>query len=71
MANPGISKEEKAAEVATKIQVESLEITTSILENIDIPVERAEKSIPTIHVNTNKEQTKEEVVVIGTKQPKK
>ncbi len=37
-----------------EIQAESLEITTNILENIDIPVERVKESIPTIRANTNK-----------------
>jgi hypothetical protein len=41
------------------------------LEKIDILVERAYGSIPAIHVNTNEEQTEEEVVVTRTKQPKK
>jgi hypothetical protein len=39
------------------------------LEKIDILVERIEKNIPTIQVNTNEKQIKEEVVVIGAKQP--
>jgi hypothetical protein len=68
--NLRISKEEEV-EVAMEVQVESLKVTTSILDNIDIPVERAKESIPIRCVNTNEEQTKEEVVVIGAKQPKK
>jgi hypothetical protein len=54
-----------------EVQTESLEITTSILENINILVERPKKSIPIIQVNTNEEKTKEKVVVIGANQPKK
>jgi hypothetical protein len=54
VVNPWISKEEEVVEVAMEIQAESLEITTNNLENIDIPVERAKESIPTIRVNTNK-----------------
>jgi len=48
-----------------EVQVNSLEVITCILENIEILVERIEESIPVIQVNTNKEQTEEEVVVIG------
>jgi hypothetical protein len=36
----GISKEEKVAEVTMEIQANFLEVTTSILENIDILNER-------------------------------
>jgi hypothetical protein len=71
VVNPGISKEEEVIEAAMEIQAKFLEVTTSILENIDISIERAKESIPTIRGNTNKEQTKEEMVVIGAKQPKK
>ncbi len=52
-----------------ELQTKSLEVTTSVLEKIGKLVEKAKKYIPTIHMNTNKEQTKEEVVVIGAKQP--
>jgi len=45
-----------------------LEITTSVLEKIDIPVERAKENILAIQVNINKEQTEEEVVVTRAKQ---
>jgi len=48
-----------------EVQVNSLEVITCILENIEILVEKIEESIPVIQVNTNKEQTEEEVVVIG------
>lgn len=71
VVNLGISKEEEMTKATMEIQIESLEVTTSILENIDIMVERTKESIPAIRVNTNEEQNEEEVVVIGTKQPKK
>jgi hypothetical protein len=48
-----------------------LEITTSVLEKIDIPVERAKENILAIQVNINKEQTEEEVVVTRAKQLEK
>jgi hypothetical protein len=48
----------------------SLKITTSVLEKIDILVERA-KDKGAIQVNTNEEQIKEEVVAIGVQQPEK
>lgn len=60
--------EEEVAEVAMDIQTKSLEITISILENIDILVEIKKESIPSIQVNTNEEQIEEEVVIIGAKQ---
>jgi hypothetical protein len=43
VANPGISKEEEVAEVAMEVQAESLEVTTSILDNIDILVGEQKK----------------------------
>jgi hypothetical protein len=55
--------------IVMELQTKSLEVTTSVLEKIGKLVEKAKKYIPTIHMNTNKEQTKEEVVVIGAKQP--
>ncbi len=39
VVNLGISKEE-VTKTAMEIQAESLEVTTSILENIDIPIEQ-------------------------------
>jgi hypothetical protein len=71
LENLGISKEEKVAEVAMEVQEKFMEVTTSILENIDILVERANIIIPTIQVNNNEEQIEEEVVVIGAKQLEK
>jgi len=48
-------------------QIKSLKVTTRVLEKIDILVERTYGSIPVIHVNTDKEKTKEKVVVIRAK----
>ncbi len=59
------------AEIAMDIQTKSLEITTSILENINILVEIKNIYIPSIQVNTNEEQIEEEVVITRAKQPKK
>ncbi len=67
VANPRISKEQKVAKEVMELPIESLEVTTSVLEKIDISVEKAEESILAIHVNTNKEQIAEEVVVTGAK----
>jgi hypothetical protein len=36
------------AEEVMEPQIESLEVTTSVLDKIDIPIKRAEKNIPTI-----------------------
>lgn len=52
--NTRILKKE-VVKVAMEPQTKSLEVTTSVLEKIDIPVERANGNTPTIHVNTNKE----------------
>jgi hypothetical protein len=71
VANLGIFEEKEVVEATLEVQTKYLEITTIVLEKIDIPVERAGENIPTIQVNTNEEQTKEEVVVIGVKQPEK
>jgi len=71
VANLGIFKEEKVVEVAMEIQAKSLEVTTNVLEKMNILVRKTKKNVPTIQVNTNKEQTKEEVVNIGVKQPEK
>ncbi|CAK9237859.1 unnamed protein product [Sphagnum troendelagicum] len=71
MANTRIFEEKEVAETTMEPQTKFLEVTTSVLEKIDILVERAYGSIPAIHVNTNEEQIEEEMVVIGTKQPKK
>ncbi len=65
--NPRISKEQEVAKEVMELPTESLEVTTSVLEKIDISVEKAEESILAIHVNTNKEQTVEEVVITGAK----
>ncbi len=59
------------AKVTMEVQAKSLEITASVLEKINILVEREEESVLAIQVNTNEEQTKEEVVVTRVKQPKK
>jgi len=48
-----------------------LEVTTNVLEKIDILVKKAKESVPTIQVNINKEQTEKEVVNIGVKQLEK
>jgi hypothetical protein len=67
VANPRISKEQEVAKEIMELLIESLEVTTSVLEKIDISVEKAEESILAIQVNTNKEQTSKEVVVTGAK----
>jgi len=71
VANLGISEEEEVAKEAMEVQVEYSEVTTSVLENINIPIERIEESILAIQVNTNEEKIEEEVVNIGEKQPEK
>jgi hypothetical protein len=38
----------QVAEEVMELQTKSLEVTTSVLDKIDIPVERVEKNIPTI-----------------------
>jgi hypothetical protein len=48
VANPRISKEEEMVEVALELQTESLEVTTSVLEKIDIVGAKEEKGILTI-----------------------
>jgi hypothetical protein len=67
VANLGTFGEEEVAEAIMEVQAESLEVTTSILDNINILVERTKESIPSVHVNTNEEQIEEEVVVTGAK----
>ncbi len=54
-----------------ELQTKSLDITTSVWEKINISVERAKRSILAIQMNTNKEQTEEEVVITRTKQLEK
>lgn len=71
MANLRTFEEEEVAEITMDIQTKSLEITTSILENINILVEIKKESIPSIQMNTNEEEIKEEVVITRAKQPKK
>jgi hypothetical protein len=38
------------AKVAMEVQAKSLEVTTSVLEKINILVEKAKESVPIIHV---------------------
>jgi hypothetical protein len=45
VANLGIFEEEEVVGATMEVQAKSLEITTSVLEKIDIPVERAEKML--------------------------
>ncbi len=45
VANLRIFEEEEVAKEAMEVQVDYLEITTSVLENINIPIERVEESI--------------------------
>ncbi len=66
MANTRIFEEEEVA-IVMEPQIKSLKVTTRVLEKIDILVERTYGSIPVIHVNTDKEKTKEKVVVIRAK----
>ncbi len=40
--NLGISEEKEVAKEAMEVQVEFLEVTTSVLENINIRIERVE-----------------------------
>jgi hypothetical protein len=67
VANLRISKEKQVVEVAMEVQVESLEVTISIFEKIDILIKRTKENVHAKWVNTNEEQTKEEVVVTRTK----
>jgi hypothetical protein len=48
VANPKIYEEEEMVKAIMELQTKSLEVTTSVLEMIDEPVERAEESILTI-----------------------
>jgi hypothetical protein len=66
VANTRIFEEEEVA-IVMEPQIKSLKVTTRVLEKIDILVERTYGSIPVIHVNTDKEKTKEKVVVIRAK----
>lgn len=68
VANLGIFEEEEMTKEAMEVQAEYSEVTTSVLENINIPIKRVEESILAIWVYTNEEQI-EEVVNIGAKQP--
>jgi hypothetical protein len=43
--NPRISKEEEMVETTMEVQVNALEITASVLEKINILVEREEESV--------------------------
>jgi 2-hydroxy-3-keto-5-methylthiopentenyl-1-phosphate phosphatase len=45
VVNPRISKEEEMAKVTMEVQAKSLEITASVLEKINILVEREEESV--------------------------
>lgn len=69
VVNLGIFEEEEMTKEAMEVQAEYSEVTTSVLENINIPIERVEESILVIRVYTNEEQIEEEVVNIGAKQP--
>ncbi len=60
VANLGISEEKKVVEA-------TLEVTTGVLEKIDISIERTEENILAIQMNINEEKNKEEVVVIRIK----
>ncbi len=71
VANLGVFEEKEVAKEAMEVEVEFSKVTTSVLENINILIERVEKKIPTIQVNTNEEQIEEEVVNIGVKRPEK
>jgi cytochrome c-type biogenesis protein CcmE len=42
VVNPMIFEEEKVVEATMEVQAESLKVTTTILEKIDIPIERTE-----------------------------